>query len=119
MSIRSPLVLAAGIAFLSGGIASAQEPAQPPAKDHGLGQLHLPSLAPETTPPPKVQIAPKPGQRIEEYRINGRVYMIKVIPGGGLPPYYLVDKTGDGKFVQVPNNDAERMSVPTWVIFRF
>jgi hypothetical protein len=33
--------------------------------------------------------------RVEEYRMNGVLYMVKVTPTVG-PPYYLIDTTGDG-----------------------
>lgn len=84
-----------------------------------LQKLHLPSLAPESKIGPKAQIKAPEGSRIEEYKVNGRVYMVKVIPPKPFPPYYLVDKGGTGRFTQVPQNDAEHLSVPSWVIFRW
>lgn len=36
------------------------------------------------------------GDVVEEYRINGRIYMVKVRPPRGLP-YTLIDSNGDGR----------------------
>ena len=57
--------------------------------------------------------------RIEEYKVNGKVYMVKVIPPKPFPPYYLEDKGGTGRFTEVPQTAAEHLSVPHWVIFRW
>ena len=51
--------------------------------------------------------------------MNGRVYMIKVQPPGGLPPYYLYDTNGDGRFNRRLPGDYKMISPPTWVIHRF
>ncbi len=55
---------------------------------------------------------------IEEYRINGRVYMIKVTPKKG-PPYYLVDSDGDGELESRKNELAPNLLIPSWVLFRW
>lgn len=65
-----------------------------------------PPLPPEDAPiPPKVpgeQLEPTVTIReeeerlIEEYSINGRLYMVKVTPKGGVP-YYYIDTDGDGQ----------------------
>lgn len=80
---------------------------------------------PDTPPPPivgrdnqpEVTITQKGEEKIEQYRIHGHLYMIKVTPKHGAP-YYLVDMKGDGKFVrQGPRDSAVRP--PMWVIHRF
>ena len=66
---------------------------------------------------PSVTITQKGEEKIEEYRLHGQLYMIKVTPAHGRP-YYLVDLKGDGKFVrQAPMDSAIRP--PMWVIHRF
>jgi hypothetical protein len=85
---------------------------------------------PEPPPPPPgyeldpkmepqvVKIRPKQGERERnEYRINGRVYMIRVVPEVGVP-YFLVDDIGQGNFVRMGPN-ASGLRVPQWVIFTF
>ena len=64
---------------------------------------------------PQVTIVHKQDATIEEYRINGRLYMAKVIPIVG-PPYYLVDRDGDGQFESRVNNIYEDIPVPQWVL---
>jgi len=54
---------------------------------------------------------------IEEYRIGGKLYMIKVTPKYG-KPYYLVDDQGDGKFARQESLDSG-FRVPRWIIHNF
>jgi len=56
---------------------------------------------------------------VTEYARHGHVYMIKVQPAGGLPPYYLEDSNGDGHFNQRLPGDYKRIQPPMWVIKRF
>ena len=65
---------------------------------------------------PQVTIIQKEDATIEEYRINGRLYMAKITPIVG-PPYYLVDRDGDGQFESRVNNIYEDIPVPQWVLF--
>ncbi len=61
----------------------------------------------------------KDGTKVEEYSHRGHVYMIKVTPPGGLPPYYLYDQTGDGKFSRHLPGGIKGIAPPEWVIQRF
>jgi len=81
-------------------------PPQPPVEQPDPGAL----------PEPEVTITTKGADRHEEYRIAGRLYMIKVIPKKGRP-YYLVDKEGRGEFVR--DDLQSGVSPPMWVIKRF
>ncbi len=55
------------------------------------------------------------GAEITEYRSAGKVWMIKVQPAGGFPPYYLYDDEGDGNFERrIAGNKIP--SPPMWVI---
>jgi hypothetical protein len=79
---------------------------------------------PEAPPPPpmpgpeesRVVIEPQKGDKVEEYRQNGRVVMLKVTPPGG-KPYYLVDTTGNGSWTRRELDDGVR--VPMWPIITF
>ena len=51
----------------------------------------------------------------EEFRQNGRLYMVKVTPAVG-PVYYLVDQQGDGNFVQ-QDNPGTMVTPAMWRIF--
>jgi hypothetical protein len=71
----------------------------------------------ETVDEPQVTISKHAEQTVEEYRANGKLYMIKISPKHGIP-YYLVDDRGDGKFARQESLDTG-LRVPRWVIFRF
>ena len=83
----------------------------------------LPSLPPpsldsnEAVDEPQVTITKQTEQTVEEYRVAGRLYMIKITPKVG-KPYYLVDDVGDGKFSRHDGLDSG-VRPPRWVLFRF
>lgn len=54
-----------------------------------------PGISDQTEMEPEVIIKQRGGERVEEYRINGRLYMIKVIPDKGAE-YFLIDSDGNG-----------------------
>jgi hypothetical protein len=81
----------------------------------------------EVPPPPKViegepmdkpdiTIRKKGEDTIEEYRIHGELYMMKVTPKSGVP-YYLHKQEENGAWVNIGPNPP--LSVPHWVLFRF
>lgn len=72
---------------------------------------------PDEEPVPDIRIVKRGTTRMQEYRMNGKLYMVKVIPAKG-KPYYLVDPTGDG-IMQRRGGLVEPIAVPQWVIMRF
>ena len=85
-----------------------------------------PKLEPLPPPPakggavadePEVTITKEKVQTVEEYRVGGKLYMIKIIPKVG-KPYYLVVDRGDGKFSRQESLDSG-LRPPQWVIHRF
>lgn len=89
--------------LLSGGRAAAQEesgeapdPAAPPP---------IPPKAAGETIEPAVNIRREEGKTIEEYSLDGRVYMVKITPAKGVPYYYL-DTDGDGTLELQPGEDG-------------
>ena len=70
--------------------------------------------------PGKPQVIISPGKQdiIEEYRINGLFYMIKVTPHKGVP-YFLVDSDGDGVFETRQSELTPDLLIPRWVLFKF
>jgi len=66
---------------------------------------------------PQVTIIKRGEDRVEEFRMGGKLYMIKVTPPHGTP-YYLIDPKGDGGFVRQDVGD-KTLSVPMWVIRSF
>ncbi|MDO9599845.1 MAG: DUF2782 domain-containing protein [Azoarcus sp.] len=77
---------------------------------------------PEPPPPPpgmtdieepEVTIVKRGEDTVTEYRIRGKLYMVKVTPPHGVS-YYLVDKEGSGQMVR--DDSAPTLAVPMWVI---
>jgi Protein of unknown function (DUF2782) len=66
---------------------------------------------------PEVTIVQRGGERIEEFRVKGQLYMVKVTPAHG-KPYYLVDPHGEGNFVRY-EGIGRQLAVPMWVLFEF
>ena len=66
-------------------------------------------------PEPEITIINKKDAKYEEYRVNGRLYMVKVTPFIG-PPYYFVDRDGDGLLETRMNGRDTQIQVPGWVI---
>jgi hypothetical protein len=73
--------------------------------------------ADEALDEPQITIIKQTEQTVEEYRSNGKLYMIKVTPKVGAP-YYLVDDRGDGKFARQDSLDSG-FRVPRWIIKSF
>jgi len=68
---------------------------------------------------PQVTIIKREGNTIEERRINGKLYEIRVTPAHGVP-YVLVDQSGDGNFQRIDSSPGTpTLSVPMWVIGTF
>ncbi len=76
-----------------------------------------PGLAPDSALEPQVTILRRGEDKVEEYRVNGRLYAVKVTPPHGVP-YFLMDVTGDGTMVRRDSLDSG-LRVPMWVIHSF
>ncbi len=85
-----------------------------------------PAIAPEppALPPqiesgealePEVTIIKSEEKTVEEYRLNGRLVLVKITPAVG-PAYYLVDSDGDG-ILDAQEHDVRSESVQQWVLF--
>lgn len=78
-----------------------------------------PTLPPQTQSgealEPEVSIRTTEKETIEEYRIGGKLYMVKIIPDAG-PAYYLIDSNGDGE-LDVREDEITKSAVPQWVLF--
>jgi hypothetical protein len=81
------------------------EPPPPP------GGVQDPSLEPQVT------IIQRGEDKVEEYRVRGKLYMVKVTPPHGVP-YYLVDQRGDGVMTRMDSMDTG-LRVPMWLIKEF
>lgn len=104
------LLFMAGLAFAADVPPADLKPLPPP-----------PAFDPSATDndlEPQVTIVKKDDMVIEEYRVKGKLYKVKVTPKIG-KPYYLVDERGDGEFSRQEGPDAANMRPPRWVIFNF
>lgn len=88
-----------------------------PPSDHPPELAPVPDGAPGFDKEPSVTIKPSSQGRVVEYRANGKLYMLKVIPKVG-KPYYLIDQKGDGQFVRQGSLDSG-VQPPMWVIKEF
>ena len=112
-------------AFAACAALAAESPATSVARPRPPGAIPLD----EAPPPPQLDEDPnelKPvvttreeGDRtIQEYRINGRLYMQRVTPRSGRP-YVLIDNKGDGTFTRQDNTLDNGVRVPQWVLLTF
>ena len=76
-----------------------------------------PGFEPDPALEPQVTIQRRGSDTIEEFRLNGRLYMIKVTPSHGVP-YYLIDDVGRGEFSRRDSFDTGTRP-PMWVIHQF
>ena len=63
---------------------------------------------------PQVTILKRGTDTVEEYRVGGKLYMLKVTPASGTP-YYLIDERGDGKMSRQESFDIGPRP-PMWVL---
>lgn len=71
----------------------------------------------DTSFEPQISIVQRGEDRVEEYRVKGRLYLIKITPPHG-KPYYLVDHRGDGAYRRY-DDLSPNFQVPLWVIAEF
>lgn len=64
---------------------------------------------------PEVTIIQREDETVEEYRVNGRLYMVKITPFVG-KPYYFIDRDGDGLMDSRMGDIHNPFRVPMWEI---
>ncbi len=77
-----------------------------------------PAIEDELSPSGQVTIKGDKDEVISEFRINGKLYMIRITPNKGVP-YYLVDADGDGDLETRWNELAPDLLIPSWVLLRW
>jgi hypothetical protein len=89
----------------------------PPADLQPLEDIPPPAITnDQNADEPQITIIKKKGETIEEYRINGQLYMMKVTPAHGVP-YYMHKEDQNGGWLM--DGPTQPMSIPKWTIFRF
>jgi len=85
-------------------------------------QAPPPTPAPDLSNPlqqqPQIIVRPAPSGEVEEYRMGGQLYMIKVTPEKGIS-YYLVDSDGDGSLETRRNELGSPFAIPQWTLKRW
>ncbi len=101
-----PLILASMLLLPTAPLWAQDPPSSPPPVQENAEDLE-----------PDVTIRQEDAKTIHEYRINGRLYMVKIVPQKGAP-YYLLDLDGDGE-MDTQEDDPNSVVVPQWVLFRW
>lgn len=115
--LAATLLAASGPASLMAQEDLEKPPAMPESETPAAPQPLPPKVQDEQIEP-SVTIREEEGRRVEEYRFNGRVYMVKVTPAAG-PPYYFVDTDGDGSLETSPDKGLAPVKPIHWKIKEF
>ena len=99
--------------LLAFGLQDAEAPA--PEEDAPIPDKVQASAPREAPPEVSIRVEPS-GDRVEEYRQNGRLYMVKITPTRGAP-YYLMDTNGNGRLNRDDRNP--RISPVYWTIYEW
>ena len=110
--IRSALLAAA-----LGTVLSSQAAQPLPEGLQPVPDVPPPPMAADADLEPQVTIRQQDGDKVEEYRLHGKLYMVKVTPPHGVP-YYLVDDVGNGTLVK-RDTIGPNIKPPMWVIHSF
>lgn len=120
--MKTLIATLAWLALSASAMALGQEedPAAPPpippidAEPAEEGDVPIPPKLQDETLDETVDIRrDEEGNLIEEYRREGRVYMVKVTPRVG-PPYYYLDDDGDG---QLELSESDRAAYPVKPVY--
>jgi hypothetical protein len=110
------VLVALAFAVMSSAFAETAPP-PPPLEPVPEEQPPPPEIANDPDLEPQVTIIKRETETIEEFRVNGRLTMVKVTPAHGRP-YYLVADGAGGGFVRRDSLDTG-LRVPMWLLFSF
>jgi hypothetical protein len=115
---RTAAMLVSALAFSLAAAAQSTERPKPPTVP--LEDLPPPPPMITTQPEPEPQVTQRndADQSVQEYRLKGKLYMMRVTPKNG-PPYVLMDLKGDGTFTRQENALDNGVRVPQWVLMEF
>ena len=65
---------------------------------------------------PEVTIRQQQGARIAEYRYGGQLRIVRIQPSVG-PPYYLIDRDGNGSLEHRMSQLPSDIVVSQWILF--
>jgi len=116
MSLRLPVSFAA-FAFAWALTAVAQKAPPPNLEPLPEAPPPPPEIANDPELTPQVTVIRKETETVEEYRVNGKLTMVKVTPRTG-KPYYLMPEGKDGAMVRRDSLDSN-LKVPMWLLYSF
>lgn len=97
--------------------AESEQPSVPPVAAPEPPDLPMPVKSGEKLEP-DITIIRRGEKTIQEFRRNGEIYMVKVIPDKG-PAYYLIDTNGDGK-LDIRKSDLDKgLSINQWKLLEW
>lgn len=76
-----------------------------------------PAVAADPELKPQVTKIERENETVEEYRVNGKLNMVKVTPRHGRP-YYLIANAKTGAFMRYDSLDSG-LKVPLWLLYSF
>lgn len=103
----SALMLVTGIVFAQQRPADAPVDAEPPPLPEEGSVIE-----------PEVRIIRKGGETVREFRVQGKLVAVQIVPKQGAP-YYLIDADGDGELETRRSELDPNFLVPGWVIKRW
>ena len=115
--MRSTAILLAGVMLAIPAQADSNRTDAKPAQLQPLPDIPPPPGMVDLDLEPQITIVQRGNERIEEFRVKGRLYMIKVTPPHGRP-YFLIDQRGDGQMRKY-DDLSPNFQVPLWVIHEF
>ncbi len=96
---------------------AAEKPAFPENLEPLPDALPPPGAADAEVEEPQVTIVKKGEEQVEEYRMHGELYMMKVTPSHGVP-YYLMREDQEGGWSRLEGPTPPPV-IPKWILFRF
>lgn len=118
-------IIFSGLPVWFASVVAAQSSQQPeglvPLPDydepHAEDGMPYPDLGLDPSLEPEVTITEGKDETVEEYRVNGQLYMIKIIPRIG-KPYFLLNRSRASESPHRGDMGSD-VSVPMWEIYRF
>ncbi len=105
----------------TGASAQSTERAKPkdavPVEDAPVASKELIPPKEKATLESKVTTVKKGADTVDEYRMNGKLFKMRITPAKG-PSYFLVDPKGDGNFIRA-DGPEQKIATPTWVLLEW